>query len=229
METFKQVLAFPLYATAAWLVWVLSLQSGSDGVVAAMALAVGLAFAAWLAGGASTSGALRRWAALAVFAAVAAGALRLLPATTATGLAQTSAQTSVQTSSQTANAIEERLGAIAFSTDRIATLQAEGRTVFVNMTAAWCISCKVNERLALSSDQIAAAFAANKVAYVKGDWTKQDERITEFLRSFGRAGVPLYLVYPPRAGAEPRVLPQLLTESIVLDAIRSASRTAQRN
>ena len=88
------------------------------------------------------------------------------------------------------------------------------------MTAAWCITCLANERVALSTDTVRDALAAHDVAYLKGDWTRQDEAITRYLQRYGRNGVPLYVLYPPNGGA-PRVLPQLLTADAVADAIRS--------
>jgi len=106
----------------------------------------------------------------------------------------------------------------AFSGERLAAAREAGRPVFVNMTAAWCITCLVNERVALSRPAVVAAFAARDLLYLKGDWTNRDARITDYLAGFGRSGVPLYVYYPP--GAEPQVLPQVLTESIVLDALQ---------
>ena len=111
---------------------------------------------------------------------------------------------------------------VPFSEERIASLQGEGRPVFVNLTAAWCITCKVNERVALASPRIRDAFSSGRIAYVKGDWTRQDPKITRFLQAHGRAGVPLYLIYPGRKGAVPRILDQVLTESAVLAALTSA-------
>jgi thiol:disulfide interchange protein DsbD len=110
-----------------------------------------------------------------------------------------------------------------FTTARYDALLKEGKPFFMNLTAAWCITCKVNERVALSSHAIAEAFERGRIAYLKGDWTTQNPEITAVLRQFGRAGVPLYVFYPG-GGQQPRVLPQLLTESIVLDQIRT--RTA---
>ncbi len=88
------------------------------------------------------------------------------------------------------------------------------------MTAAWCITCLANERVALSADTVREALAAHDVAYLKGDWTRHDEAITRYLQRYGRNGVPLYVLYPP-GGGMPRVLPQLLTADGVADAIRS--------
>ncbi|NGP52903.1 thioredoxin family protein, partial [Thioalkalivibrio sp. XN8] len=93
-----------------------------------------------------------------------------------------------------------------------------GEPVLVNMTAAWCITCLANERVALSSPRVAAALAAKGVRYLKGDWTRRDSDITAYLESHGRSGVPLYVLYPGQ-GRDPVVLPQLLTVELVLDAL----------
>jgi thiol:disulfide interchange protein DsbD len=204
METLKQVMAFPMYASAAWLVWVLSIERGSDGVLAAAVAVVGIGFAAWLAGRLQNAGGVWRWAPLAVAVALMVSAAGMLSA----------APVSVEPQGQ-----GETSGfGEPFSPERLDALRAEGHPVFVNMTAAWCITCKVNERMALTSERVRAEFKRRNIAYLKGDWTNNDPRITEVLRSFNRVGVPLYLIYPPKsAGGQPDVLPQLLTESIVMD------------
>jgi len=93
-------------------------------------------------------------------------------------------------------------------------------SLLVNMTAAWCITCLANERMALSTDAVRGTLAAHDVAYLKGDWTRNDAAITRYLERYGRNGVPLYVLYPA-GGGPPRVLPQLLTPDSVSDAIRS--------
>jgi thiol:disulfide interchange protein len=206
METLKQVLAFPLYATAAWLVWVLSIQTGSDGVMAAALGAVGVGFAAWLAG--KTVNASLPVKLVAPALGAAAVGLGLMLATTA--------QTENTASGAEASMLKEE----PFTQARLDELKAQGRPVFVNLTAAWCITCKVNERVALRSSEVARAFQAGGITYLKGDWTKANPEITALLEHFGRAGVPLYLFYPGH-GASPRVLPQILTESRVLDEIKT--------
>jgi len=209
METLKQVLAFPLYATVAWLVWVLSLQVGSNGVLAAGVTLTAVGFAAWLLG----PGYARPWLRIASAAAVVVGALVLTVPALTTGAGSPSATTSAAAD-----------GVDAFSEQRVAELRGEGRPVLVNLTAAWCITCKVNERVALSSDGFRKALADHNVAYLKGDWTNQDDRITRVLKAHGRAGVPLYLLYPADPKAQPVVLPQLLTEAIVVGEIVALAR-----
>jgi thiol:disulfide interchange protein DsbD len=204
MERLQHLLAFPLYASAAWLVWVVSVQAGPQGVAVALAGLVLIAFAAWLhqvSRGATTRG---RRVATAVGIALAVGAVALGPLAAA-GRSGAPVQA-------------EGTGWEPFSPERLAELQARGRPVFVNFTAAWCITCLVNERVALRSPAIADAFARKGVVALKADWTSRDAAITRVLGSFGRSGVPLYVFY--RGGqADPTVLPQVLTESAVLEAI----------
>ena len=206
METLKQVLAFPLYATAAWLVWVLSIQAGSDGVMAAALAVVGIAFASWLAHKTAFSSlpvkAIAPILALATFAVT-------LP------MAETAETTNAAPGAESSFLAEE-----PFTQARLDELKSQGRPVFINLTAAWCITCKVNERVALKSSAVAHAFQSAGITYLKGDWTRANPEITELLARFGRAGVPLYLFYPGR-GQEPRVLPQILTAGLVIDEIKT--------
>jgi thiol:disulfide interchange protein DsbD len=197
MERLRQALAFPLYLTVAWLAWVLAQQAGADGVlVVAVGCAV-LGFCGWLLGLArdgGRGGRAVRAVALVLAAGVFASVLTIRPgAPTATE-------------------------ADAFSVRRLDALRAEGRPVFVDMTAAWCVSCLVNERLALRPEAVRAAFARRGVVLLRGDWTRRDPAITAFLRAHGSDGVPLYVFYPAAGGA-PVVLPQILTPGIVLRAV----------
>lgn len=207
MERLRQALAFPMYGAAAWLVWVLAQQKGPDGVLSALAGAVLLAFGLWALGSAQRAAAAGegrcRWGMAAALAGALAAAA-LLPRI-ATAPAQAAAEP----------------GAEAWSEARVAALRAEGRPVFVNATAAWCITCQVNERVALRGASVQDAFAARGVAYLKADWTNGDAAIGRLLREHGREGVPLYLYFPPGA-ASPVVLPQILTEGIVLAALEPA-------
>jgi thiol:disulfide interchange protein DsbD len=109
----------------------------------------------------------------------------------------------------------------AWSAERVAALQAAGKPVFVNLTAAWCITCKLNERLVLRTAAVQAAFARRGVATLTGDWTQGDPAIGALLRENGREGVPLYLLYPA-GGGSPQLLPQVLTEGIIRRAIGEA-------
>jgi len=209
METLKQVLAFPLYATVGWLVWVLSVQTGSAGVLAAAVALTGVAFAAWLYGRSQQGGAL--WARAA--APVTALAVLIVAGGLVQGVRAPSPGSSVA-----AGPVET---AEPFSQRRLAELRAQGRAVFVNFTAAWCITCKVNETVAFSAPEVKQAFADNRIVYMTADWTNYDPEITAVLRSFGRAGVPLYVFYPGGgANVEPVILPQLLTPGIVAASLK---------
>jgi thiol:disulfide interchange protein DsbD len=201
MDVLKQALAFPMYGACVWLVWVVSQQSGPAGV---LAIATGLlltGFAAW-AFGLSQRGTGSRTARAGALASVLLALAILSGIETVTPNAQPIAEAGVE----------------PFSAARLADLRAQGRPIFVDMTAAWCVSCLVNERVALSTQAVRQAFSTHQVAYLRGDWTRQDPAITAFLRAQGRDGVPLYVLYPPGGGAG-EVLPQILTESGVLAAL----------
>ena len=205
MELFKQALAFPMYAAAIWLVWVLSQQAGPDGVLVALAAALLLGFAAWLYGRRQRGGG--RFGLVAAALALA-GTLALIPY----------ANTGDRGQAPDVGGIPYE----AYSPARLAELRAAGRPVFVNATAAWCITCLVNEKVALSTTAVADAFAANDVVYLKADWTNRDADIAALLESFGRSGVPLYLYYAAHAD-NAVVLPQVLTEGIVIATISGKS------
>jgi thiol:disulfide interchange protein DsbD len=215
MEVLRQALAFPMYAAAAWLLWVVSQEAGSGGVLATAAGLVLLGFAAWAFGAAQHSAmrghrvqGRRVFQAVALTAVLAAGAVL-----TGIGLApDPAAAPQTEADAGTASA------PLPYTPARLAALRAQGRPVFVNMTAAWCVTCLLNERVAIATAPVEAAFARHDVAYLRGDWTRQDPAITDFLRDHGRDGVPLYVYYPAGGGA-PVVLPQILTESVVLDRL----------
>lgn len=204
MGTLRRLLAFPMYGAAVWLAWVLSLQAGPQGVLALLAAALLLAFSLSLVGeqiGAAGLGWFRRAAAgLALAGAIFA----------VVGISGAPVSANDKTPGQ--------LGYEPFSAAKLAELQQSGRPVFVNATAAWCITCLVNERLALSTADVAKVFANHKVAALKADWTNQDPAVTDLLASHSRSGVPLYLYYPPNA-ATPVVLPQLLTAATIIAAV----------
>lgn len=199
MLTFKQLMAFPLYLTAAWLLWVLTRQAGADALGLVLVGCVAISFAMWLLGRQPRSAMSTLLAVLAMVAAAAVLASPFVKASNSVAMPLASGQQS-------------------WSSARVAALRAEGKTLFVDFTADWCITCKVNERGALASDAVKQAFAEQGVVTLVADWTKADPLITEELAHFGRNGVPLYLVYPK--GGEPRVLPQVLTPSLVLNALK---------
>lgn len=219
MERTRQFLAFPLYASVAWLIWVIAIQTGPNGVFAALGGMVLIGFAIWLWTLARGSGAGGSIVARVLSLGSVAGAIALMVGLTA--LAPGSSVTRMA-AGQTANGPTYE----SFSADRLSALRAAGTPVFINMTAAWCITCEVNDRVALASKTIANRFDDLGIAYLKGDWTNGDPEITALLESFGRSGVPLYVLYGP-GDAKPVLLPQLLTETIVLNALQNLSTKSQ--
>lgn len=218
MERLKQALAFPLYGTAAWLAWVFALQAGTNALAFLFAAAVAVAFAGWLYGLAQRSSLAGAKPRLSVVLAVAAlgAALALMVAAAKLPAPIASAEPSV--SSEGAELPSE-----PFSPERLAALRAEGRPVLINFTAAWCITCQVNDQAALSRPAVAALIKSTNAVYMVGDWTNRDGVIAKALAEQGRAGVPLYLVYGVESRA-PVVLPQLLTEGAVLEALEAAAK-----
>ncbi|HME40560.1 MAG TPA: protein-disulfide reductase DsbD domain-containing protein [Steroidobacteraceae bacterium] len=216
MDTLKQVFAFPIYASAAWLLWVLAGQTSPFGLGAALAGAILIALAAWAYQKSKSSSTGGRAAALVT--AVAAVLLAIvLPvrfadvaaAAAAPGLSKGGAQAADQWQPYDAAAV--------------ARLTASGRPLLVNFTANWCLTCLVNERNAFADPEVQEIFRSKGVTLMKGDWTTRDPAITQALAAFGRAGVPLYLVYNSKAGSSaPVILPQLLTAGAVKSAFADA-------
>jgi thiol:disulfide interchange protein len=210
MDRLRQFLAFPMYASAVWMIWVLTQQTGADGVIYALGGMILIAFAIWLlrigSGASAATWARRAVAAVAVLLAFGA-ALKLEdgPATAASASGTPAAGVNFD-------------GWERFSRERMNQAVAAGRPVFVDFTAAWCITCLVNERVALETEATRRAFEQAAVVKLKGDWTNRDPEITSLLKDVGRAGVPLYLLWVPGA-AQPKILPQVLTESLILSEL----------
>jgi thiol:disulfide interchange protein DsbD len=198
METFKQLMAYPLYLSVVWLVWVLAHQTSVDGAGVVLVGLVLIAFALWLWNRRGWLPKLLQYGALAAAVLLLAHPLLRQPA--------------VKTAQATAAGHVE-----AYSESRLGQLRAQGRTVFVDFTADWCITCKVNEHAVLDAQRVQESFSARNVATLVGDWTRSDPAITAVLEKFGRSGVPLYLVYVN--GGEPKMLPQILTPDTVISAL----------
>jgi thiol:disulfide interchange protein DsbD len=196
MDLLRQGLAFPMYGSVVWLIWVISQQSGPTGVLLALSGLLLLGAIAWLL-------------------SLRSNLARILAAAAGIGLAALMVSLAAAPLAPAGTAMARDEAAEAFSPDRLAALRAQGRPVFVNMTAAWCVTCLVNERVALDQPEVRAAFARHDIAYLLGDWTRQDPTITSFLRAQHRDGVPLYLFYPPGAPT-PTELPQILTQTNLL-------------
>lgn len=199
MDRFRQLLAFPVFAASAYFIWVLSAQTGSSGLALALGGLVLLALAARLWEWGRQSGWARPAALVSlIVAAIPVALLRPAPAA----------------ARENAYAVSET---IAFDAADIGRRRAAGEAVFIDFTAAWCVTCQVNKLTVLSSKKVAAAFAAADVTFAVADWTNRDEEIAEALASFGANGVPLYVFYPK--GGEAVVLPQPLTEAAILSLV----------
>ncbi|TDK22714.1 cytochrome C biogenesis protein [Luteimonas aestuarii] len=206
MDTFKRALAFPMYLTAVWLAWVLGKQRGVD----AMALvAVGLALFA-----------LALWWRERQRFGSASGAGRVLALVLLVASLWPIAR--VGTLPPPARAVAEE-GTVAYSAERLQALRDEGRVVFVNMTADWCVTCKANERRVLARAPFREALQAADATYMVGDWTDVDDHIGAYLARHNAVGVPLYVVYPA-SGSDGEVLPAILTDDIVVSALQRAAR-----
>ena len=201
METLKQVMAFPLYLTAVWLLWVAGKQSGVDTMAAAAAGLVLLALGLTLLRG---QGIAKLTGVAAIVSALLLAGVR--------GDAPASADDTA------------RAGTVSWSREALHSLRASGTPVFVDVTADWCITCLANEQAVLFTDDMTEAFAEAGVTYMVADWTNYDPAIGEFVREHGRNGIPLYVMYPGDLQSEPVMLPQLLTRNIVSEALDRVRR-----
>jgi thiol:disulfide interchange protein DsbD len=206
METLQQFLAFPMYMAAAWLVWVLTQQTGTAGLAAVLAGLICLGFAAWLYRKSQFGAGV--WRRLGTLTALAVLGFALTLAQIPTTLSTTAA---TATTSPTATTDTKEIPWEPYSMERLSELRQMGKPVFVDFTADWCITCLVNKRVTLSQPEVIAAFATQEVAYLKADWTNRDRSITTALESFGRSGVPLYVFYPDNEATTPILLPQILS------------------
>ncbi|HEX7706575.1 MAG TPA: thioredoxin family protein [Thermoanaerobaculia bacterium] len=208
MVRFRQVTAFPLFATVAWLVWVFGHQTGIDGVLRLLLGLTLLALGLWIWGQWVTLSAAERTKWIARTAAAGFIVAGLV-------LAGTSAPTA--TASLTSGPVDG-IAWETYSEERVAAHRAAGRPVFIDFTAAWCLTCKVNERIAFSSDEVHQLVKARNIAMLKADWTNRDPAITRALAGFGRSGVPLYVLYEGDFAAQPRLLPEILSPGILMNA-----------
>ena len=207
MELFKQFMAFPMFATCVWLLWVLAQQVDAGGVALALGVLVAVGFTLWELGLSQRGARVFRWV------AVVGGmltALTFAPIATSEALAPGTRSTADP-------------GWTEYSPEKLTQLRNEGKAVFVDFTAAWCVTCQVNKRVALRADNVKARFVADNVVLMRADWTNRDEKITQALAQFGRNGVPLYVLYDRKG--EAAVLPELLTEGIVLAALDKVKQT----
>jgi thiol:disulfide interchange protein DsbD len=204
MLRFKQVMAFPMFATCVWLLWVLAQQVNVNALALTLAALVLIALAAWALGIAQSGARAWRWV------SVGAAAVAFYAVAVATG--------SDAMRGSAANAADPTSAWRPWTPAEQQRQLDAGKPVFVDFTAAWCVTCQANKQLVLNSRTISDEFARQGVIALRADWTNRDDAITRELARFGRNGVPLYVVYDRRG--QPQVLSEILTERIVLGALR---------
>jgi thiol:disulfide interchange protein DsbD len=213
MPKLRALLGFSLLATAVWLLWILGRSAGVDAMASLLVWLLALGFATWL------YAALREGSRLALHAGGLAAAGLLLVAGAGVVKVERAAP------EQEAAASE---GPRAYQAAAIAEQQRAGRPVFAYFTADWCLTCKLNERVVLSDAEVRRALTRQDFAVFEADWTRRDESIRAELARFGRSGVPLYLLFPPEAGAPPRLLPELLSKGGFLEALHAVAQDGPR-
>ncbi|MCM2272432.1 MAG: thioredoxin family protein [candidate division Zixibacteria bacterium] len=211
METLKHFLGFVLLATVLWLLWVMSIQIGTTGLIFALAALLLLGLAAWVKGRWDTLTASGRTRSLARVGTIGLVVLALV---VGIGGAQFGAPTTPSPSTTSSGITWE-----PFTPERVEELRIAGTPVFIDFTAAWCLSCQVNEKVAFSSTEVQRRFSDLGIVALKADWTARDQTIAAALARFGRNSVPLYVLYHNGA-AEPMLLPEILTPGIVLEALQ---------
>ena len=210
MDVLKQAVSIPIFLTVVGLVWIVAQTYGANLLAALLAGFLLLAIAGWFLG----RWPARRWATataalfLVAFIGLAAFAPRLAGSPAPASSAATSGQSAAWQ---------------PWSPTAVSNYQSQGRPIFVDFTASWCLSCQVNERVALDQPQVRQAFANANVVLLRADWTREDPAITQALTALGRSGVPVYALYAP-GESSPRLLPQILTPGIVTDALSQLPR-----
>jgi thiol:disulfide interchange protein DsbD len=216
MEVLRQAVAVPIFATVIWLAWVLAKAYGADMLAVLLASFLLLAIAGWFLG----RWPAKRWATFVAALILLGVAALCVLASRASIFVIVSV-----TSSQSPTSPEAQGQWQPWSAEAVSRYQAEGRPVFVDFTASWCLSCQVNERVALSRPAVRQAFQRANVALLRADWTRHDEAITEALAALGRSGVPAYALYVP-GERKPWLLPEVLTPGIVIDALTKLPKAA---
>ena len=212
MEVLKQAVSIPIFATVIWLVWVFTQIAGTTALTGLLAAFLLLAIAGWFLG---------RWPAKA--AATTAAALILILAIGTSVWSVRALAMSAQSGS-TQGAPSSQLpppGSVwqPFTPTLLTQSRTQGKPVFIDFTASWCLSCQVNERLILDRADVQQHLRDSGAVLLRADWTNQDPNITQTLAALGRSGVPTYALYPADPSAPPHVLPEVLTPGIVLNAL----------
>jgi len=213
MDLLKQATAVPIFATVIWLAWVLAQAYGAAILAALLTSLLLVAIAGWF---------LSRWPAQRWATAVASVVLLGVVAVSAFAPAKLAATPSAAATTATQGGWEP------WTAEAVSRYQAQGRPAFVDFTASWCLSCQVNERVALSRPEVQKAFAEANVALLRADWTHHDDAIGQTLASLGRSGVPAYVLYVP-GEASPRLLPEVLTPGIVTEALGNLPHSATQS
>jgi thiol:disulfide interchange protein DsbD len=201
METLKQFMAFPMWGSALWLIWVLSGQVQTDSVLMVLVGALFIALGLWVLEKNQSSDGFIKWMSFTSMTLLLGAALWLAP---------TDYENIEQDTSSDLN---------SYSPELLDSLLTENKPVFLNFTADWCITCKVNEAIVLNQVSIKNALESKGIVYLKADWTRKDETIANKLAEYGRTGVPLYLLYSSEG--IPVILPELLTEDMLLGYIET--------
>ncbi len=209
MEVLKQATAVPIFATVIWMVWLFAQTAGVNALVGLLFAFLLLAIAGWILG---------RWPAKRVPSVFALLVIALGIAVPLYAL-RTLAPPKPGAAASSAAAADSPKHWEPFTPELVARYQAQGRPVFVDFTASWCLSCQVNERVVLERADVEERLHASNVALVRADWTQHDESIAQALQSLGRNGVPTYALYSGRVGEKPELLPEVLTPGLVMDAL----------
>jgi len=212
MEVLKQAVSVPIFGTVIWMAWVVASAYGSIMLAALLVSFLLLAIAGWFLG---------RWPAKRWSTIVAACFLLAVAALSVVGPGKLAATSAASTTTAST-------GWQPWSPEAVTRYQSQGRPVFVDFTASWCLSCQVNERVALGKPEVQKAFADNNVVLMRADWTRYDDSITQTLTSLGRSGVPTYVLYIP-GQSSPKLLPEVLTPGIVTDALAQLPHPATQN
>ena len=209
METFKQFMAFPLYGTVGYLVWVLAAQTSEEGFLWTLLSFAVIALAVWIYGRWNAPGASAGRARFGVAGLVVVGAAGLW-----LGWPRPVNASATPAAGQPPSVVWE-----AWSPEAVAKLRAEGRIIYVDFTARWCATCQTNKKIVFASDEVLRHFAENRIATLRADWTNKDPRITAELARYQRSAVPFNVIWRPGRD-QPEILPELLTPGIVLEALR---------